>query len=826
MAEPTAAAAARSGLGSEPGPALGPDAEPGSAFGGAAARQRLLAILGQVQTYNFQLALLGRCDPAVARRHLDAVKLNALMVRWLRRRLGGALRAQARVRLTPLTYALDLALDHAAAESDALLAAAGTASAPAEFFARTMGLEGACRFHRRARLALYGGETIDIEIQFLHDVENFLKQLNFAHLLASTDAALAALGDVDAFLRATVASGGVAPPELHDFAQPCLVCFEELCVTANQGESVGRRLALCACDHVTRQLRVRTELCSVGQYLPHVQGVSRARLAAAAAALAALAAPTAAGAGGPPVLATAPPGGDGDGGSVREAAASVLDAHHVFRPAPRWLYAVSELQFWMSSSARGEAAASAVAAFAGNLEALAAREAQHRLQVAAAEMALFGRSPEHFDRALADKLAQLDGVDCLLVGSAAVAPDERLEALIRACYDHHMSASLIRRLTRPDQRNEDALRELLRRAAAGEAGAAAVGLGGPGRDEGGGDEPEEEGGTDNDGGAGAGVGGGGAGPSGGADGGGGAEDDGPAGWAALAARARADADVRRQRYAERLSKRSMDSLGRCIRDQRRELEKTLRVSVYGDVLLNVYVAVHNGFCARRAFRAALASAGTVVDNRASDATFDAHRFMKEALLRHAVDPATWPALTHQFFDLVNGPLFDGSAHNFAQPPNTALYFSVENVGLLPHLKEELAAFMLAAAGGGWAVSDFQQFFCFASARARGVTAAQRLAWQYIRELVLARAVFASVFHCGRVPLLRADRTAPGPDGRQSCPSGVYLTYEESWPLAAVLNAPRAPETVGEDSVVIYDRDVFSLLYAVLQRLAPAGRAPR
>ncbi|QBM10872.1 Tripartite terminase subunit UL28 [Caprine alphaherpesvirus 1] len=776
----------------------------GGSAGGARDRQQLLAVLGQVQTYIFQMALLRRCDVAVVRRHLGAVKLNALMVRWLRRRLGGALRAQARERLTPLTYALDISLHYAEAEGDALLEAARPPADAAAFFARTMGLADECRFHQHARLELYGGETIAVEIQFLHDVENFLKQLNFAHLLASADAALAALAAVDAFLRATVAAGGVVPPELHDPAQPCLVCFEELCVTANQGESVGRRLVACVCDHVTRQLRVRTQTCSVGQYLPHVQGVPRERLAAAAAALDALAAAEARGEGAAGAQAPAAPDAAAAGaGSVREAAASVLDAHHVFRPAPRWLYAVSELQFWMASSARGGAAASAVEAFSSNLEALAAQEARHQLQVAAVELALFGRAPEHFDRALAGRLAQLDGIDCLLVGSAAVAPDERLEALIRACYDHHMSAALVQRLTRPDQRNEDALRELLQRAVAGEPGAESDG-----------DERGEE-----------------------EEGGGGPDDGGPAatgegegatrgGWAALAARARADAAVRRQRYAERLSKRSMDSLRRCIGSQRRELEKTLRVSVYGDVLLGVYVAVHNGFCARRAFSAALAGAGTVVDNRASSATFDAHRFMKETLLRHAVDPSTWPALTHQFFDLVNGPLFDGSAHNFAQPPNTALYFGVENVGLLPHLKEELAAFMLAAVGGGWAVSDFQHFFCFASVRSRGVTAAQRLAWQYIRELVLARAVFASVFHCGRVSLLRADRTAPGPDGRQACPSGVYLTYEESCPLAAVLNGARAPATVNEDSVVIYDRDVFSLLYAVLQHLAPAARGPR
>lgn len=94
----------------------------------------------------------------------------------------------------------------------------------------------------------------------------------------------------------------------------------------------------------------------------------------------------------------------------------------------------------------------------------------------------------------------------------------------------------------------------------------------------------------------------------------------------------------------------------------------LRVSVHGEVLPATFAAVANGFAARARFCALTAGAGTVIDNRSAPGVFDAHRFMRASLLRHQVDPALLPSITHRFFELVNGPLFDHSTHSFAQPP--------------------------------------------------------------------------------------------------------------------------------------------------------------
>ncbi|SBO07701.1 Tripartite terminase subunit UL28 [Human alphaherpesvirus 1 strain 17] len=245
----------------------------------------------------------------------------------------------------------------------------------------------------------------------------------------------------------------------------------------------------------------------------------------------------------------------------------------------------------------------------------------------------------------------------------------------------------------------------------------------------------------------------------------------------------------------------------------------LRVSVHGEVLPATFAAVANGFAARARFCALTAGAGTVIDNRSAPGVFDAHRFMRASLLRHQVDPALLPSITHRFFELVNGPLFDHSTHSFAQPPNTALYYSVENVGLLPHLKEELARFIMGAGGSGadWAVSEFQRFYCFDGIS--GITPTQRAAWRYIRELIIATTLFASVYRCGELELRRPDCSRPTSEGRYRYPPGVYLTYDSDCPLVAIVES--APDgCIGPRSVVVYDRDVFSILYSVLQHLAP------
>ncbi|BAV93081.1 DNA packaging terminase subunit 2 [Equid alphaherpesvirus 4] len=765
-----------------------------TAMGNAQARQRLLAIFGQVQAYIFQVEILKRCDPSALQPLIGALKLNALTIRKLKRKLGGALMEQARHQQTPLACALAMALEYAHVEGERVLRAADnvTIVGAEGFFRATMKLDDPCEYHVRVHLETYGG-PIDAEVQFLHDAENFLKQLNYCHLITGFGAGLAALENVASFLTRTVGSGIVVPPELCDPTHPCSVCFEELCVTANQGEAVHRRLLECTCDHITRQMSVRVANIDIARHLPHALSVSVERRAAAEAALKALEARRVSGHN----------KNDNTEDPTHLVASRLLEAHNVFKPASRCLYAVSELKFWLASAKHcDEGPPRAIDTFTENLETLNKQEKFFHLQAATVELALFGRTFDHFERIFADSLIGLDVIDGMLVGSCAVSPDDYIEALIKACYTHHMSTPLLQRLTDPDTSNREALKQLLGRIGV-ETNSGSAELGGnleidldtmgcnPQVN-----TPSDEGALGKP-----------------------VSEERP--WDKLFERASADASQRRRMYAERLSKRSLASLGRCVREQRKELEKTLRVNVYGDVLLHTYVLSYNGFCARRGFCEAVSGAGTIIDNRSSTSSFDSHQFMKAALLRHPIDQSLMPSITHKFFELINGPVFDNAGHNFAQPPNTALYYSVENVGLLPHLKEELARFMVTAAKGDWSISEFQRFYCFEGVT--GVTATQRLAWKYIGELILAAAVFSSVFHCGEVRLLRADRTYPNTNGAQRCASGIYITYETSCPLVAVLSvAPNG--VIGEETVVIYDSDVFSLLYTVLQQLAPGSGA--
>ncbi|AVW80949.1 DNA packaging terminase subunit 2 [Felid alphaherpesvirus 1] len=752
-------------------------------IGTAAARQRLLVILGQIQTYIFQIELLKRCDPEVLRRYMNPLKLNALTIRFLSRKLFPALGNQARHIQTPLTYAVWIALRYASIEGERLIDVATTFIDRSflEFFKETMKLEAPCEYHKTLNLTTYGGNVIT-EMRFLHDLENFLKQLNYCHLITSFGSALRVMEDIDMFMVKTLGGGFIVPPELFDPMQPCSICFEELCVTANQGEAVHRRLLGCICDHLTRQMSLKIEEDYLVKHLPYIPGLVDEKRNAAQAAIEKIEA------GRRKAI---------DNHSKNDLtdnlADALLDTHNVFKSAPKSLYAVSELKFWLASAGLDGVERRTIDSFTDNLQTLSLREQHVRLQIVTAELALFGRSMNHFERVVGEGLVDFDIIDNLMIGSYVISPDDQLGALIRACYDHHLSTPLLRQLTNPDKSDKEALKQLLERIGNNQESS--------NEEECLDDHIETQSQSDR-------------------------AIDSPEGcnvlpqrsWDKLLERAASDAAHRRRLYAERLSKRSLASLGRCVREQRRELEKTLRVNVYGDTLIHTYVSVYNGFCARRAFCDTAARAGMVIDNRYNESVFDSHSFMKASLLRHSIDPSLLPSLTHKFFELVNGPLFDHDSHNFAQPPNTAFYFSVENVGLLPHLKEELAGFMLTSTRGGWTVSKFQRFYYFGDDTS-GVTTTQRLAWKYIRELILASAIFSSVFHCGEVKLLRSDRTRPANTGTQICPPGIYLTYEESCPLVAILGSGDEG-VVGRDTVAIFDRDVFSLLYSVLQRLAP------
>ncbi|AAG45766.1 UL28 DNA packaging protein [Meleagrid alphaherpesvirus 1] len=758
-------------------------------YEGSIARQKLLAVWGQIQSYLFQIEILKRCDPVVGMRMINRLKLNVLMIRYLEKKLLPGWKEQEDISITPITYGVWSAIRRARLEGEVLLSALCdyvVEGNTRNFFVKSMSLQGVCPYHVVAELDTYGG-PVTTEIKFLHDVENVLKQLNYCHLIINSRSVGRFMASIDKYLLKTLGSGSIVPPELYDPSQPCSVCFEELCVTANSGDSAHKRIVGKMCDHVTKQMILRVDPDDMVAHLPHATYILPDKLAVATTALNHI--------NNPNINDTVSTNVSPD--SVSQAAMVALDAHNVFLPASGDLYAISELQFWTASSGRkaSHPQGNTIDSFADNLEQVVAKERLFDLRSSVIETALFDKRMNHFERIFSDEIEQMNTADRLLLGGRTAAPDDIIEALIKACYDHHLSAPLLKRLLYPDEAAHDALKSTLETLTSRSVRQDSA----PKTSESTGDTTQV---TPRD--AHRSL----------------SDARGDVEWLELVRAASADAARRRKMYAERLTKRSLASLDKCITEQRKELEKILRVNVYGEVLIDSYVAIFNGFRSRRGLLEAVQTRfANVIDNRRGDEAFDAYRFMQTALLKHKIDPAMLPSLTHKFFQLVNGPLFNHDVHRFAQPSNTALYFSVENVGLLPHLKEEMARFMLQCNNtSSWIISKFRGFYDFGGVD--NITTAHRMAWKYIRELILATALFASVFKCGDLQVCRADGLQLTLGGEYIWEDGVYLTYETDCPLVALIGC-RAYLTHNQSPTVLVDTDVFSLLYSILQFMAPA-----
>ncbi|AEI00232.1 ICP18.5-like protein [Gallid alphaherpesvirus 3] len=754
------------------------------------ASQKLLAVWGQLQSYLFQVELLKRCDPRVGVRMIKPLKLNVLMVRYLENLMAPGLTEQLERNISPLSYGLWLALRRARLDGEVLLRALCEFTDTGDvhgFFIKSMTISGDCPYHEVVELDTYGG-SVRTEIKFLHDVENILKQLNYCHLIVKAGTAENFMLALDRYLIETLGAGSVVSPELCDPSQPCSVCFEELCVTANSGDSAHKRIIGKICNHVTKQIVLRVHPDDMVAHIPHAACLSDEKRSVVQAALSLIR----------PTRGDKDPGGSGDTVSVADAATAVLDAHNVFLPASGNLYAISELQFWIASSERkpNQPRANTIDSFADNLEDLAFKERLFDLRTSVVEMTVFGRRMDHFERVFAQEIENMNAADRLLLGGRAVAPDDIIEALIRACYDHHMSTPLLKRLLYPEEAAQDALKTTLEQVTSHSTRNGPLCQDGDGAPEDDFSNSEHlrirEGVT-------------------------------PLpdvrehyDWLELVRSASADVARRRKMYAERLSKRSLASLDKCITEQRKELEKMLRVNVYGEILIDSYTTLFNGFRSRNRLLEAIRKRCTnIIDNRITADAFDAHRFMQTSLLKHRIDPAMLPSLTHKFFRLLNGPMFNHDVHRFAQPSNTALYFSVENVGLLPHLKEEIARFMIhSCSSSDWIVSKFRGFYDFDGIDS--ITAAHRMAWKYIKEVILATTLFSSAFSCGELHLRRADCLPLNVNVEYIWEDGIYVTYETECPLITVLGAE------SDNVTVILDADVFSLLYSILQYMAPAA----
>ncbi|QFU14565.1 DNA packaging terminase subunit 2 [Psittacid alphaherpesvirus 5] len=748
-----------------------------------------LILIAQLQTLLFQTDLLKRCDPDILIKHdtIRKIKHNALMVMYLYHRFSASLKEQVETRMTFSTYSLWLLLRRSKNDTSLLVNELDRYRQTLDrrvFFEKVMNLDtNTCDLHKRVSLQLYGSDNIvEREMCLLNDIENFLKQIDYCHCIVSTSAALTALRDIDNFLLQTIGTGTVAPPETYDPTQPCATCFEELSMTANCGETIYRRLETKVCDHLVTQVDAHISFDDIRRHLPYLNGIEKSSLTRA---LTLIDNATS-------TVTTENAHHNNESSTTQR----VLDRYDVFTEAPHQIYHLSELQYWLASGKRGrihkankstavkESNTSILQRFDSDLSKLLEQERHIEHTMRRVERIAFGNEFTHFHRILLT--AKDDVAGRLLLGSPSVAPDAAIDTLIGACYTHHMSMGIFKRLQTPDTADEETLTRLLESIR---------------------EQPSDI-----------------------------ASENTNSNQNWLAVRetvneqsiesdqcdvsemrriAERDMETRRDRYAERLSARSFANLDRCVATQRSELEKLMRINVFGDMLPNMYVNTINGFLARKEFlRACETLASRTLTRLSPDdmAAYNWHHYVRSAVARHQLDKAILPSLSSKFYSCITGPLFRHHVHNFPQPANTSLYFSVENVGLLPHLKEELANFMHDLSPVSWMISGFRHFYDFVETN---ITETYRTACRYIREAVFATTIFDATFHCGEVQLMRADSIDVDVDGPRVS-DGLYLTFDSEQPLIALWGTTE-DKRFGPETVAVIEKDLYSALYSILQK---------
>ncbi|ATG31638.1 DNA packaging terminase subunit 2 [Gallid alphaherpesvirus 1] len=754
---------------------------------------RLMALAGQLQTLLFQIDILKRCDPEILlqKRLRSRIKHNALMALYIHSLLSNELSMQVNYRLTLQTYCVWLWLRRACSEIAALCNEIDKYSVLKDrkcFFEATLGYGKGfiCPLHAEVQLQLYGmSSIISKELVLINDVENFMKQLNYCHCVVSCKNAIEALNTIDEFL--VLSSGGslVAAPDTYDHGQPCYVCLEELSVTANQGETIYRRLGYKICDHLTRQFPVNVSTDDLKRHLPFLRDVDPEKLKNVLSNETRIEAENHVEAG--RTLSSSP--GESE-------ASKILNKYDVFTEPPGPVYQLSELQYWLASGKRTPSGVesqtttsqSVLKQLDKDLSELFKRAEDFEQECIRLERTLFEKVHAHFHRVAQAELIspQHSLVDTLITGVLATSPDTEIAALIKACYDHHLSLPLFRRLRNPEKVDTDALEELVEKLRSSDKETQPVTEGTSTSDL----TANLRGTIERD------------------------EDS----IEVLLKKAERDLDVRQKNYVEKLSARSFSNLDRCIKIQRAELEKLMRVNIYGETLPVMYVTLKNAFLARRAFldivcaEESLHSKILRIDQNDGRA-YDWHQYIRSSITRYQIDQTMLPRLTNRFFEILSGPLFKHHKERFPQPPNTSIYFSVENVGLLPHLKEELANFTKRHRSCDWMTSEFRRFYNFAGIS--NSTAIQRAACGYIREALFATTAFEKIFHSGNTKLLRADCVEFDLDG-PILENGLYLTFEEEHPLVAVWGVDDRGK-LGPASTIIVEKDLYAVLYAILHR---------
>lgn len=651
-----------------------------------------LYLLSRLNELTFSIRILECCDPDVALKSYTHLMYNYMMLRWLWDKYGKELEIQVYTNITTVSYLLFGTMRACLTDCKFLLSCLqeyNISKNRDEYFMKTL-VKPSCVFHKHATL-LIGNVVLEKEICTLNDVENILKQINFCYSFIETESFTEIFHILDQFMQVSFMRGPVVPCELYEETTPCYVCFEELCLTANQGESIAFRLSKCLCNHITQTVKVNASIGEVCRCFPNLK------------------------------LSSFHDAYREDIEADKDLDSS-LNSACVFDEPTDTSFAASEQKFWTSIGTVQKKKQ-----LKHNLQTLSKTCAAIKKEQNSVELNKFKRISKHF---FFEQSNFKDDIKVLFTGTGIVAPDEQLEAVLETCLLHTVDLD--------NTGDKQALVDIVEDTAA-------------------------------------------------------SSNNMPLEW--ITTDSNNVTENRQTMFKKKLAMHNFLRLRQCIDDKKHLLEKKLNVNVYGPALSHILVQLAATFQKRNNFINKALSVGTW-----SNFSLNEHLFIRNAVLSKSITVDDLSDLTNDFFRLLNGPCFSFQYHAFPCSLNTTLYYSVENVGLLPHYRAQLAYYIsdVSDKPSAWMTSKFNEFYNFSTCST--VSEVQDKCWQYLREAVLAFYLVSKSFYLGDITHLM--RT----DGDDKPVDGVYLTHSKKIPVVVVFD---------NGNTFILCKDIYIALYEIV-----------
>ncbi|ADW24352.1 transport protein [Cricetid gammaherpesvirus 2] len=261
-----------------------------------------------------------------------------------------------------------------------------------------------------------------------------------------------------------------------------------------------------------------------------------------------------------------------------------------------------------------------------------------------------------------------------------------------------------------------------------------------------------------------------------------------------------DAEKRKQAYFKKLSTKGVRDLVECLNKQTSRLQDMLIPRVWGSLLYHEVALLMNHFISRKRLMSQIGDTHLPTEELQKNSTF-----IKTSMYGHTLNNDHLSSLAHTYYSLLVGPLEDQDVI-FHTPLNIVLAQALDAAGWLPHQKH-LIAFDVNSVQSprDWIDPTFNKFYSFPK---HCLTAIQKTAWRYIRELVLSVAAYNIIWERQlRVVPIRAQ--LPFPLENITRAPGVYLTFEEDAPLILVC----------QNGIKVF-KDIYAMLYHHLYLSSP------